>query len=253
MDPHLHHRRNDEPLADELVSAYLDGELTADEQAQIEERMAASPEFRQTVEELRGLRMSFEALPQHRLPADFAERVLRRAEQEVLIGTSDAAAATPAPVTLPARPAADDRLPNRRSGFRPFVWTMVAAAAALLILITNRQPNVREVPIAKSPEAERKARQSTDSASETNTATKPAPAVENKFSESGRADELSAGAAGEKSAAVAPDGTVHDLADTDKSKKRLEEMPALSDTIPAPDDIADPVAPAPRACVRDPD
>ncbi len=158
MDPHLHHRRNDEPLADELVSAYLDGELTADEQSQIEERMAGSPEFRQAVEELRGLRTGFDVLPEHRLPADFADRVLRRAEQEILIGTNDAAAPTASPITLAARPASEDRLPHRRSGFRPFVWTMVAAAAALLILITNRQPNVREVPIAKSPEAERKAR-----------------------------------------------------------------------------------------------
>ncbi len=37
----------------ELFSAYVDGELTADEQARVEQLLAASPEARQLLEELR--------------------------------------------------------------------------------------------------------------------------------------------------------------------------------------------------------
>ncbi len=44
---------NDLPQ-NELLSAYLDGELTAAEQAEIEQLLADSPAARQLVEELRG-------------------------------------------------------------------------------------------------------------------------------------------------------------------------------------------------------
>ncbi len=37
----------------ELFSAYVDGELTAEEQARVEQILAASPEARQLLEELR--------------------------------------------------------------------------------------------------------------------------------------------------------------------------------------------------------
>ena len=51
---------------DERISAYLDGELSADEQSRFEERLAESAELRQLVEELRALRGSLDLLPRHR-------------------------------------------------------------------------------------------------------------------------------------------------------------------------------------------
>src|ERR1700686_4983185 len=74
---------------DERISAYLDGELSADEQTRFEERLAESAELRQLVEELRALRGSLDLLPRHRLEADFADRVLRRAEREMLVSGND--------------------------------------------------------------------------------------------------------------------------------------------------------------------
>jgi hypothetical protein len=250
MDPHIHHRHNDEPLADELVSAYLDGEVTAAEQAQVEERMAVNPEFRQLVEELRGLRTNFEVLPQHRLPADFAERVLRRAEQEMLLGATDSAASNPAPVsplvkvgnvddgpspdfdgepvpiTLPARPPVEERA-HRRAGFRPFGWTLIATAAALLILITNRQPDVRDVPIAKSPEAERNARETADARGRTDTTAQPAA------KESETAPDAAGTAAGRSISDSRESG--RSLNDAEESKKTIDEAPALQPALPAPE------------------
>jgi hypothetical protein len=252
MEPHIHHRQNDEPLGDELVSAYLDGELTAAEQAQIEERMAVNPEFRQLVEELRGLRTSFDVLPQHRLPADFAERVLRRAEQEVLMGVTDSQPSNPAPIsplvklaklddapspefdgepapiTLPARPPVEDR-PYRRAGFRPFVWTMIAAAAAILILVTNRQPEVRDVPIAKSPEAEREARATAGAGGQADPPAQPL-VKESKTVP----DEPANGASAERTVGDSR-RSGRDLTQAGTTKKSLEEGPALQPAIPGAD------------------
>ena len=54
---------NDLPQ-NELFSAYLDGELTAAEQAEVERVLAASPDARQLLEELRALSATLQALPQ---------------------------------------------------------------------------------------------------------------------------------------------------------------------------------------------
>ncbi len=62
---------------EELISAYLDGELNADEQRRVERLLGESAESRELYEELRNLRSSFQALPRYRLPEDLGERVLR--------------------------------------------------------------------------------------------------------------------------------------------------------------------------------
>jgi negative regulator of sigma E activity len=70
--------------SDELLSAYLDGELTAEEQARAERLLASDEQARATFEELRAMRLSLQELPRKALPVDFAARVLRAAEQQVL-------------------------------------------------------------------------------------------------------------------------------------------------------------------------
>ena len=69
----------------ELFSAYLDGELTADEQVRVEQILAASPEARQLVEELRALGSTLQALPQQKLDEDLSARVLQVAERRMLL------------------------------------------------------------------------------------------------------------------------------------------------------------------------
>src|SRR5947209_391320 len=122
---------------DERISAYLDGELSADEQVGFEERLAESAELRQLVEELRALRGSLDLLPRHRLEADFPDHVLRRAEREMLIagdGASGASGSGPsegvghfARVAEQAAYAARGEFQNwKRRALRPLIYAAVA-------------------------------------------------------------------------------------------------------------------------------
>ncbi len=81
-----------EQLPDELISAYLDGELTSEEQTQVEQLLVDSAEHRQTFEELRALRNSLQSLPSFGLGDDFADRVVQRAKQAAASAESGDAA-----------------------------------------------------------------------------------------------------------------------------------------------------------------
>jgi anti-sigma factor RsiW len=106
-------------VTEELISAYIDGEVTADERAHVEAALADSAEFRQLYEELKGLRSDLQALPRFHLPDDFALRVLERAEL-----------ASPAPPA--ARRHAGQASILRRRQNRLRVWRTVAATAATI-------------------------------------------------------------------------------------------------------------------------
>lgn len=70
----------------ELLSAYLDGELRSDEKARVEELLDRDPAAREFVAELRALGAAVRSLPAHKLDNDFAPRVASlakgRAESE---------------------------------------------------------------------------------------------------------------------------------------------------------------------------
>lgn len=87
-------------FSDELISAYLDGDLAPAEVAQVERHLAESAEARQICDDLRSLKADWAALPRERSPVDFRARVLAaiavpataaKATKE----TSDAAAVSP--------------------------------------------------------------------------------------------------------------------------------------------------------------
>ncbi|MEX2121233.1 MAG: zf-HC2 domain-containing protein [Pirellulales bacterium] len=141
---------------DELLSAYLDDELSADERARVERLLAEQPESRALLEDLRALRSGLESLPRHRLEGNFAERVLRRAEREMLApeleagrpdrlrelpGTSSASAAAVSRSASDAMADEDGSVspPEAnwpwRAGRRTWAWAGLAAAAALLVML----------------------------------------------------------------------------------------------------------------------
>ena len=66
--------------ADELISAFLDGELNSEQRAQVQQLLDSEPRYQQMLEELRTLRETLQSLPCQRLDAGFQERVLRIAE-----------------------------------------------------------------------------------------------------------------------------------------------------------------------------
>ncbi|NQT13273.1 MAG: hypothetical protein HQ582_11025 [Planctomycetes bacterium] len=119
----------------ELFSAYVDGELTADEQAQVEQLLAASPAARQLVDELRALSSSLQALPTHKIGEDITARVLRRAEREML---SERQGADP-PRPVVAEPEAYPWKGALRRMMRPrnLVWPGAAVAVALVLMFAD--------------------------------------------------------------------------------------------------------------------
>ncbi len=125
---------------DELISAYLDGELTDAQKVRVEEQLMDSPEHRRLFEELKALRSSLQALPQEALGDDFAQRVLRRAEQELLTGDVAASeavvqkrSAATSPSAATVRPAKRDD--HERGAWRGLIWSAAAMAAAIGLIV----------------------------------------------------------------------------------------------------------------------
>ncbi|HWA98404.1 MAG TPA: zf-HC2 domain-containing protein, partial [Pirellulales bacterium] len=126
--------------SDDILSAYLDGELNADERAAVEARLAADPASQALVDDLRRCRQQIRALPRAALGRDFADRVLRRAERQMLAPDSGATIVGGATAdALRDRPATLLRLPRGR---RPWVYAGLAIAAALLVMFTSQLDRV---------------------------------------------------------------------------------------------------------------
>ncbi|QDT76144.1 anti-sigma factor family protein [Lacipirellula limnantheis] len=109
---------------DELLSAYVDGELTAAERALVEERLRSDPMAAALVDELRSLSSAIKSLPRETLSRDLRVGVLAEVEQAQ--ADSDARG----PATLPLTPV--DRWAGIRRGL---AWSALAIAATVLIAI----------------------------------------------------------------------------------------------------------------------
>ncbi|MFQ5732536.1 MAG: anti-sigma factor family protein [Planctomycetaceae bacterium] len=115
-------------LFQDVFSAHLDAEATPEERAEVEGRLAVSGEIRRFLDDLRQVGDEIRALPQERLPAYFAERVLAGIEREMLLPTAPAEG----PRTKTSRL-------NRR--IRNFAALAVTAAALMLTLsLLNPEP-----------------------------------------------------------------------------------------------------------------
>ncbi len=145
-------------LQNELLSAYLDGELTAAEQAQVERMMATDPAARRLVEEMRALSVELQDLPRRRLGEDLSGVVLREAERRML------AEGLPGKSTpTPAAPAISLRTFFRRFVLsRAMIWSGLAVAIAVMISIHERsqrdRPADKELalaPAVRTPHAPR--------------------------------------------------------------------------------------------------
>jgi len=112
---------------DEMLSAFLDGELSPQEREQVERHLAASAADRQLVAELKALRSEVQSLPPVAVSADFADRVVRSAIAEA--EKHNAAAA------VKSLPAASDRRQRRRVWIGAAVASAAALAAAVLLVV----------------------------------------------------------------------------------------------------------------------
>ena len=108
-----------------LISAYIDGEVTPDEKVRAEQLLVDDATARAFREELLSMSAGLKTLPQHTLPADFAENVLAAAEREMFTGEpwpGDTDTAAPSIVT---------RIFNSRT----IAYAGATIAAALLVAI----------------------------------------------------------------------------------------------------------------------
>ena len=129
-------------ITDELLSAYLDDELSPDERALVESRLAADPQARQLVEELRTLSGEVRELPRHTVSAGFSQRVVQAA---LAAKSSHNGEVTPASLTgAPSLPnSAHSSSKVRRDRRLPVVLAgaaAVAAAVAIMVWIGTRPP-----------------------------------------------------------------------------------------------------------------
>lgn len=152
---------------DELISAYLDDELSRDDRLRAEQLLLDRADLRRLFEELRGLRDGLRGLPKFSLGDEFSSAVLRKAERSVLqssLPTDEtkgsntdekqstnepapndpiavappssatapiSATATTSSATTPAPP-----IPRDHGLFsRPIIWSLTAVAAALALMI----------------------------------------------------------------------------------------------------------------------
>jgi hypothetical protein len=138
-----------EPMSDELISAYLDGELSGDERAQVEQLILSEPRYRQQLESLRALRDSLQQLPRHVADDRFAERVLSRINEHRSLQATDAAAAH-----LSKGAQLDRRDRSIRPGLRRGVlWSLATVAAAVLIAIVMPSRDLQQVGQVPAPAA----------------------------------------------------------------------------------------------------
>jgi len=133
---------------DELLSAYIDGELSDAQRAEVEERLAKDADARQLVSELRALKESVRSLPAYRLEEDLARRVLQRAERAILTGgVDDEATESEGPPSSSEPPKPWTRPLLRERWRRVYLWPVLAVAATLLIMfmIPNRTARIAQV------------------------------------------------------------------------------------------------------------
>jgi hypothetical protein len=129
---------------DELLSAYIDGELTDEQLASVQLRLEKDAAARQLVAELRELSQAVRSLPRHQMDQDIRQAVLRRAEREMLVGTLPTSPQGQA--DRATRPAATSRRNPRR-----WIWAGMAIAAALMLMVLQQPEENHPPQIAQAP------------------------------------------------------------------------------------------------------
>ena len=137
---------------DELLSAYLDGELTSEERLRIDTLLANHADAQQSLDELRALQTGLATLPRYKLPADFAEQVLLRIKTIDRSGSGGPATAGgngQEPRTIYFDANSPQRGASRRA-LRYIGYTAVAAAAAIALIVWRAEPERADRPVAQA-------------------------------------------------------------------------------------------------------
>lgn len=133
-----------DPLPEELLSAYLDGELPDEERARVEQWLTDSSEHRRLFDDLQAIRRELQALPRQSLDAGFSERVLaaiRERTGEPNTNPAARAGGSGSPTTTPPEPPAALSTPKSAQpghlGMPAWRWFAAGVAATLAALLVG--------------------------------------------------------------------------------------------------------------------
>ncbi|MDZ4783502.1 MAG: zf-HC2 domain-containing protein [Planctomycetia bacterium] len=116
----------------ELLSGYLDGELTPAERAVVEQLLAKDAKAGELLADLRGIRTDLQQVPKVQLPEQFANEVLRSAERLMLLGPAELTPSAQAEIDS-AQSELAPRAARRHLWSSP-AWFITGAAVAVLLM-----------------------------------------------------------------------------------------------------------------------
>lgn len=128
----------------ELLSAYLDGQLSAQEKALVEQWLARDPAARQLCDRLRRQQALLRSLPRRKVPRDLAATVLQQAEERIILQGEGSPQLAGKGARRAGRETAALSLPRvLRRVFQPrnLGWAILAASIGLIIYLVFPQPN----------------------------------------------------------------------------------------------------------------
>lgn len=130
-------------IPEELISAYLDGELTSDEQILVEQALDENPQSRQLLEDLQSLHDRLQSIPRSEPSRDYTQQILQRAERAILTGQpsvnenlSDPPATTADNTVVPTVQVVDRTAGPRN--WQHLIWASTVLAATLLLALLFR-------------------------------------------------------------------------------------------------------------------
>ena len=123
-----------DPTQNELLSAYLDGELDAAERANVERLLADDPAARQLLDDLRALSVTLQALPQEKIGEDLSGVVLCTAARRVLLEGAPGETEDSTPESVPLGRSVFRRLFNARG----LAYVGIVVAFAVVITVFER-------------------------------------------------------------------------------------------------------------------
>lgn len=118
---------SDQENWDELLSAYLDDELSAEERARVDEHLAGNADARRLLAELRALTETLHQAPREAAPRSMTDAVLQAAEQRMLSVDAQRDAGR-----------GGSSLPIGRSR-RGWFWAVAAIAAAVMLMVSQQE------------------------------------------------------------------------------------------------------------------
>ena len=127
-------------IPEELISAYIDGELTSDEQVLVEQALCEDPQSRQLLEDLQSLHDRLQSIPRSEPSQDYTQQILRRAERAILTGEIDTHPTPSDPQSTADETSSSEPLtpvvqPPPPRNWQHLIWATTALAALLLLAL----------------------------------------------------------------------------------------------------------------------